>query len=346
MASKRRPEQAALYHAVCRVTCAGVNPVDAKFLVGDKLPSFCHGIAQSNYNGRTVGFDFAGTIDSVPKNPKFKAGDEVFGIMPPMGSKVGSFADYVEVPLAQLAHKPPALSFTEAAALPLVGITSVQALIEDNHLKSGQSLLLIGASGGVGHVALQVAKSVGARVTAVCSERNQEMVLGLGADFVVDYTKGEQALQESLQKIVREHGPFDLCFDTVSSREEKDAKYHYAQLIHSASSPNQLLKGKYVTIGGAPGDWAIAGLKRVTGLSLFPSWRELFWIRIPKSHNVLEQLAGMAAKGKLRPKIAAQVPFTDEGVRSAFAQLHSRRVPGKVVIDVQGTLPTTLRQGD
>eukprot|EP00282_Hemiselmis_andersenii_P040093 CAMPEP_0169432120 /NCGR_PEP_ID=MMETSP1042-20121227/3312_1 /TAXON_ID=464988 /ORGANISM="Hemiselmis andersenii, Strain CCMP1180" /LENGTH=221 /DNA_ID=CAMNT_0009542579 /DNA_START=116 /DNA_END=777 /DNA_ORIENTATION=+ len=173
---------------LCRVVCAGINPVDAKGLVGDKLPHACSPLARRAIDGKTVGFDFAGTVMEVPAGCEYKPGDAVYGTMPP---GAGSFCEYVSAPLDQVAKKPSSLSFSEAASLPLVGLTSVQALVHDNGLVSGQHLLLIGASGGVGHVALQVAKAVGASVTAVCSQRNAEFVQRLGADRVVDYTKGD-----------------------------------------------------------------------------------------------------------------------------------------------------------
>lgn len=237
-----------------------------------------------------------------------------------------------------------------------------QGLIYDNGLSSGQHLLLIGASGGVGHVALQVAKSVGAKVTAVCSSRNSELVKRLGADRIVDYTNGD--VEAQLRQAVAQDGKFDLCFDTVSSLEEKvsvhslrfllalgliapvtvlvlrmqtrpdplaqDRKLKYEQMVREKGST--LLSGKYITIGGGALDWTRAGLKRIAGISLFPSSRELFWVRFPASAGALERLGQLADEGKVRPVIDAEVRLEDGSVRDAFARLHARRTVGKLVI--------------
>ena len=220
-----------------RVAYAGINPVDAKGLVGDKLPPWLSTlVARRAIEGRVVGFDFSGTVASVPAGcQKFKVGDPVFGTMPP---GVGSFCEQVVAPLDQIARKPASLSFAEAAALPLVGLTAYQALLQDNGLCAGQHLLLIGASGGVGHVALQVAKSVGATVTAVCSARNKDLVMSMGADRVVDYTRG--GLEEQLKEAAAQGGKFNLCFDTVSSLEEKVLSHPSPALSNRAPAASRM----------------------------------------------------------------------------------------------------------
>ena len=157
---------------LCRVACAGINPVDAKGLVGDKLPPWLGGLGRAAVEGAGVGFDFSGIVVRAPAASALREGDAVFGTAPPM---TGSFAEEIIVPLDQVAPKPRSLSFAEAAALPLVGLTALQSLVHDNGLCQGQHLLVIGASGGVGHVACQLAKAVGAAVTAVCSARNHDL---------------------------------------------------------------------------------------------------------------------------------------------------------------------------
>ena len=311
---------------LCRVVCSGVNPVDAKFLFGDKLPRFLASRGRKMVEGRIAGIDFAGIVEQAPAEcARFKPGDAVFGTAPPGR---GTFAEYVAAPLYQVAHKPASLSFEEAAVLPLVGLTAIQALQYDNSLGGGQHLLLIGASGGVGHVALQVAKALNARVTAICSSRNRDLVARLGADHVSDYTEGFSALRSALREITAEHGRFDLCFDCVSSLEAKDAEYKYEAFIRS----NDFLAGTYICIGGRPIDWAKAVVRRRLGFNLFGTDRELFWVRFPQSAQTLEQIAEMAEAGKLRPEVAEVLPLTAEGARTAFSLLHDRRVTGKLAL--------------
>lgn len=124
---------------LCHVACAGLNPVDAKGLVGDKLPEWLSGVGRTAIEGRVVGFDFSGTVVSAPATSPFKAGDAIWGTAPPL---VGTFAEEISVPLDQIAPKPPSLTFSEAAALPLVGLTALQSLKHDNGLCEGQHLLV------------------------------------------------------------------------------------------------------------------------------------------------------------------------------------------------------------
>ena len=163
----RRPAAPREGHVLVDVVAAGLNPVDAKYLVGDKLPSWLDAlVGRRSVEGLGVGFDFAGVVACAGAGAGaqlFAPDDRVFGTSP-IG--VASVADVVEVPAHQVAHMPRGASFARAAALPLVGLTALQAL-RHNGLACGKRLLLIGASGGVGHVALQVAKAMGAHVTAV-----------------------------------------------------------------------------------------------------------------------------------------------------------------------------------
>jgi len=124
---------------LCHVACAGLNPVDAKGLVGDKLPEWLSGLGRTAIEGCVVGFDFSGTVVRAPDTSNFKPGDAIFGTAPPM---MGTFAEEIWVPLDQVAAKPPSLTFSEAAALPLVGLTALQSLKHDNALCEGQHLLV------------------------------------------------------------------------------------------------------------------------------------------------------------------------------------------------------------
>lgn len=204
VANQRRPTLTT-GHILVRVVHAGVNPVDAKKVVGDKLPGFLAGLASTVVQGNVAGFDFAGVVEAVsPRgdNSSFRPGDEVFGIMPPMK---GSFAEVVACPADQLCLKPAALSTAEAAALPIAGLTAVQCF-EQHGLRPGQRLLVVGATGGVGHLAAQVARAMGARVTGVCSARKLGLARALGCTHAFPYDDPEADVVAALQVLRARRG--------------------------------------------------------------------------------------------------------------------------------------------
>jgi NADPH:quinone reductase-like Zn-dependent oxidoreductase len=156
------------------------------------------------------GWDVAGQVEEVGKEVgSFQPGDEVFG------SDKHVFAEYVNIGEDKLAMKPANITFEQAAAVPTGALTALQGLRDRGKVQSGQKVLINGASGGVGHFAVQLAKSFGAEVTGVCSTRNVEMVLSLGADHVVDYTK-DDFTKSGLR--------YDFIFDNVANRSFSDLK--------------------------------------------------------------------------------------------------------------------------
>ncbi|CAF3293166.1 unnamed protein product [Rotaria socialis] len=312
---------------LCRVYCGGVNPVDAKFLYGDKLPHFLLPLVKWFVEGRICGIDFSGVVVEAPSDCGYAPGDAVFGTIPPF---CGSFAEYVRAPTDFISHKPRNVSFVEASALPLVALTTMQAF-DDNNLKIGQHVLILGASGGTGHIAVQIAKTKGARVTAVAGSRNVDFVKDLGADNVIAYDGSEDVLQ-ALQTITSRHGPFDLVFDAVSSHDPRDASFAYESRIRNLRPP--LLSGMYIFIGGVPKDWVFAHLKRFLGVDCFSSGRQLFWVRFPDSAKRLNSLRRFCEAKQIKVKIANCVPFTEEGVQEAFRLQMNRRVVGKIVIKI------------
>ena len=168
-----------------RVRAASVNPYDWHFVEGTPYVMRAMGVGLRKPKDTHLGVDFAGTVEAVGKNvTQFKAGDEVFG------GRGGAFAQYV-CPRATraVALKPTNVSFEEAASVNIAGITALQALRDKGKVQPGQKVLINGASGGVGTFAVQIAKSLGADVTGVCSTRNVDLVKSLGADHVIDYTK-------------------------------------------------------------------------------------------------------------------------------------------------------------
>src|SRR4051794_16970186 len=172
-----------------RVRAASVNPYDWHFIEGTPYIMRVIGVGLRKPKETRLGVDFAGIVEAVGKNvTQFKAGDEVFG------GRGGAFAEYV-CPRATraVALKPSNVTFEQAASVNIAGITALQALRDKGKVQPGQKVLINGASGGVGTFAVQIAKSMGAEVTGVCSGKNAELVRSLGADHVIDYTKEDFA---------------------------------------------------------------------------------------------------------------------------------------------------------
>jgi len=167
-----------------RVKAASLNPYDWHFIEGTPFIMRGLGVGLRKPKDIRLGVDYAGTVELVGKNvTQFKAGDDVFG------GKTGAFAEYICVRLDRgIARKPANLSQEEAASVNIAGITALQGLRDKGKLQAGQKVLINGASGGVGTFAVQIAKTMGAEVTGVCSGRNVEMVKLPRADHLVDYT--------------------------------------------------------------------------------------------------------------------------------------------------------------
>jgi NADPH:quinone reductase-like Zn-dependent oxidoreductase len=185
------------------VRAAGVNPVDWRYRKGqlkyyDWFRSF----------PRIPGCDLAGVVRETGSDVQaFDAGDEIYAMTNPL--EMGTYTEQVSIPSDYAAHKPKNISFVEAAGLPLVGLTSLQALRDKAGLQSGDDVLINGASGGVGTVAVQIANAGGITVTGVCSHRNLEFVESLGANQVIDYTKEDFA---------DDANTYDIVYDAVGNR--------------------------------------------------------------------------------------------------------------------------------
>ena len=168
-----------------KVRAASVNPLDWHFIEGTPYVMRALGVGLRKPKDTRLGVDYAGTVEAIGKNvTQFKPGDEVFG------GRTGAFAEYVCVRDSRaVALKPANITFEQAASVPIAGITALQGVRDKGKVQPGQKVLINGASGGVGTFAVQIAKSMGADVTGVCSTRNLDMVRSLGADHVIDYTK-------------------------------------------------------------------------------------------------------------------------------------------------------------
>lgn len=255
------------------------------------------------------GEDIAGRIEAAGSNVKqYRPGDEVFGDLAAYGS--GGFAEYVAVPESALALKPAALSFEEAAAVPMAALTALQGLRDHGKIQAGQKVLINGASGGVGTFAVQVAKAFGAEVTAVCSTRNLELARSLGADRVIDYTR---------EDFTRSGQTYDLILAANG--------YQPLSAYKRALAPH----GIYVMAGGKPGQIFQAmllgsrlserGGKKLGGFTARASQRDLV---------VLKELL---EAGKIVPVIDRRYPLSETA--EALRYLGAGHARGKVVITVE-----------
>jgi NADPH:quinone reductase-like Zn-dependent oxidoreductase len=194
-----------------KVFANSANPADWHIIRGKPFfARFTFGLFKPKY--KFSGADFAGIIEAVGKDVShLKAGDRVFGTTL-MG---GAFAEYSCVPAKNCAVMPAEIAFPEMASVPLAGVTALQAVITHGQLKKGESILINGASGGVGHLTVQIAKAFGATVTAVCSSKNVQFVKSLGADQVIAY---------DIENIHQHTGKYDIIIDTHGNLSYKDYK--------------------------------------------------------------------------------------------------------------------------
>lgn len=292
-----------------RVRAASVNPYDWHMMRGTPyLMRMGNGLRKPA--STRFGIDFAGTVEAVGKNvTEFKPGDEVFS------GKPGAFAQYICVAEKSLAKKPDNISMEQAGTIQIAGMTALQGLRNKGNVQPGQKVLINGASGGVGTFAVQIGKALGAHVTGVCSTRNVELVKGLGADRVIDYTKEDFAKGSER---------YDLILDNVPN--------------HSLSECRQILTptGKYVMIGGGgpnDGKW-IGPLGRVIHMLLLKPFIKQPMTMMMAENNKTDMnfLADLMQSGKLTPVIDRTYKL--EEVPAAVAYVETGRARGKVAIVV------------
>ena len=292
-----------------KVHAASLNSLDWRFLKAEPfLIRLDSGLLKPK--NRILGLDVAGQVEAVGKNvEQFQPGDEVFGDI--LDLRGGALAEYVAIPERLLVSKPTNLTFEEAAAVPLVAITAMQALRVQGQVQPGQKVLIYGASGGVGTFAVQLAKALGAEVTAVCSTRNVELVRRLGADDVIDYRR-EDFTQRGQQ--------YDLILAVNG--------YRPIGAYKRALSPS----GVYILIGG-------------TGTALFQAMLLGSWMsRSSNKHMgamedpqdrkaLLESVAALLEAGTVMPVIDRCFPLSE--APEAFRYLAEGHAQGKIVITVQ-----------
>jgi NADPH:quinone reductase-like Zn-dependent oxidoreductase len=292
-----------------RVHASSVNPLDWHYLRGE--PYLIR--PTSGWGAPTdilLGTDFAGTVEAVGKLvTRFKPGDEVYG------AGDGGFGEYLLIPdTGAVALKPAAVTFEQAASVPVAGTTALQGLRDQGALRAGQKVLINGAGGGVGTFAVQIAKALGADVTAVTNAGSVELVRSLGADHVIDYTR-----QDFTQGTVR----YDLIFD-LSGTQPLSA---YRRML----TPN----GIYAMAGNTDkGRWLgpMIGFIKIYVESKFVG-QKLVPVMANLSAADLTALADLMQSGKLRPVIDRR--YTLDQVADAIRYQETGHAHGKVVVTVE-----------
>jgi NADPH:quinone reductase-like Zn-dependent oxidoreductase len=284
-----------------KVLGISVNPADWHSMRGKPLFSRATlGLLRPKH--KVLGVDIAGQVETVGGGvTRFKPGDEVYANLLDHG--YGGFAEYVSVPGDVTSLKPTNLSFEEAAAVPMAGVTAFQGLRHHGEIRPGQKVLINGASGGVGTFAVQTAKSYGAAVTGVTSTRNGELVRSLGAHHVVDYTTTD---------FTRSGGRYELILDTVGNRSVPDLRRALAE-------------------GGKAAVTGFTTVGHLVGVSL-RGGKDIAQVEAHATTRDLEHLSELIEGGKVRPQIDRRYPFAE--VPAAIAYLEQGRAKGKVVVGV------------
>ena len=288
-----------------RVRAAAVNPLDWHLMKGSPYGfRLLTGLIRPSET--RPGRDVAGQVEAVgPNVARFKPGDEVFGV------GRGAFAEYACAQPAKLALKPATVTFAQAASAPIAGITALQALRDKGQLQVGQRVLINGAAGGVGMFAVQLAKSMGAEVTGVCSTRNVDMVRRLGAHRVIDYTKEDFTGLDAR---------YDLMLDSIRN--------------HSLTAIRRVLTrdGGLIVIGAPPGRWFVSflgGLVKPLLVAPFVSQKVAFLVANIRPAD-LALLGDLMASGQVTPVIDQREGLG--AVPQAIRDVATRHARGKVVI--------------
>ena len=288
-----------------RVHASSANPVDLfptsfmGYLIGGRKPT-------------VLGTDFAGVVESVGSSvTSFRPGDEVFG------GGHGAFAEYICVRESKaIALKPSSVPFEQAGVVAVAGCTALQALRDHGRLQSGQRVLINGASGGVGTFAVQIARALGAHVTAVCSTRNVDMVRSLGAEAVIDYTKSD---------FTRLDERFDLIVDIAGS--------HLPRHCRRVLTP----RGKYVLVGAAaiqhrPGG-SLRAIGRLLGTRIVSIGNQRVATFIASlTKESMEFLAELMADGRVTPAIDRRYTFSE--VAGALEYMNEGHARAKIAVAI------------
>jgi NADPH:quinone reductase-like Zn-dependent oxidoreductase len=298
-----------------RVEAAALNPADWHVMTG--LPYLLRpmlGLRRPRVGG--IGSDLAGRVEAVGRNvTRLRTGDLVYGqvdLVP--GTRLpdrGSAAELLRVSQSSLELRPASLTAAQAASLPLAGVTAWRGLCDSGKLQPGQRVLINGASGGVGTLAVQIAKACGAHVTGVCSARNVELVRSLGADVVVDYTTDDPTRGELR---------YDVVLDLVGN--------HPVRAMRRVVKPG----GTYVASFDHPTRRWLGPFAYVVRIALFGriGGRRIALLDPDRRPEDLQAISELVTQGRLRPVVDRTYPWTQ--VREAMDHLATRRARGKIVL--------------
>jgi NADPH:quinone reductase-like Zn-dependent oxidoreductase len=301
-----------------QIHAAGVNLLDSKIRNGEfklflryRLPLI-------------LGHDVAGVVVQVgPRVRQFKPGDEVYA-RPPDG-RIGAFAEFVAIKDDCVAVKPKALSMEEAASIPLVGLTAWQALIERAHLKRGQKVLIHAGSGGVGTLAIQLAKHVGATVATTTSTANVDLVRSLGADVVIDYKK------EDFTQALRDYDVVLNSLDKVTLEKSLRVLKPGGQLISISGPPDAAFAR---TIGAS---WVLrmvmGALSRGIRAQAKRRQVQYSFLFMRANGGQLAKITSLIDDGIIRPVVDRVFPFAS--TKEAMAYVEAGRAKGKVIVSVR-----------
>ncbi len=293
-----------------RVAAAGMDRAVWHLMTGRPNVVRCLGFGLRRPANPVPGLDVSGRVEAVGDEvTRFAVGDEVFGIAQ------GSFAEYASAKEVKLAHKPSAITFEEAAAVAISGLTALQGLRDTARLQKAQSVLVIGASGGVGTWAVQIAAAMGATVTGVCSAAKADLVRSLGADDVMDYRA---------QDITASGRHFDVILDLAGNRPIKALR----RLLTA--------QGTLVIGGGEGSDRWLGGIHRQLGaMMLSPFVRQRLTAFVAREHfSDIVVLAEMIEAGQIAPTVGEVFPVQE--VKDAMRHMLAGQARGTTVIRIGG----------
>lgn len=295
-----------------QVRAAGVDPGVWHLMTGEPYLVRAMGFGLRRPKVSVRGRDVAGVVEAVgARVTRFRPGDEVYGT-----TESGSFAEYTAAPQKRLATKPANISFEQAAVTPISGVTALQGVRDRGRVQPGQRVMIIGAAGGVGSFAVQIAKAFGARVTGVCSTSKADLVRSLGADDVIDYTHDE---------IDCNGAQYDVVIDTAGNRP--------LSLLRRAMTPH----GTLVLVGGEHGGGRVLGgfdrQLRAPVISMFVGQR-LRDLAAKERAEDLEEVSRLIEAGAVTPVIDRAYALTD--APDAIRHLATGHATGKIVVTVSG----------
>ena len=289
-----------------RVYASSANPVEWYGITGLFLARIGNGFFKPK--DMRLGTDFAGVVEAVGKNvTQFKLRDAVFG------GWHGAFAEYV-CARENLVHKPANVTFEQAAGVGIAGLTALQGLRDHGKLKAGQKVLINGASGGVGTFAVQIAKALGAEVTAVCSTHNVDLIRSLGADHVIDYTK---------EDFTRSGKRYDLLLDIAGNRSWRDCK----RVLNPQAT--------FVIVGGPKSNRVIGPLGHVIKIrlaALGASQKTVFFVANFNRDDLLV-LKNMFETGQVKPVVEQTYPLCE--ISKAMRHLGTGHAKAKIIVTMR-----------